>query len=141
MKKMNNGSYPFFNAIYKNNTEMVKLLIDYAYRNKIILKIYEKEKDLNNLLLRARKNIKMIKLLTNYAINNIIILELNGKDNDNEFYPLINAIDKYNTEMVKLLIDYANKNKIVLEINEKDKYGYYPLLISTLNDDVEMVKY
>ncbi len=42
--------------------------------------------------------------------------------------------------MAKLIIDYANKHNITLNINDKEKEGYYPLLIATSKDNIEMVQ-
>eukprot|EP00833_Pecoramyces_ruminatium_P008837 jgi/Orpsp1_1/1182869/evm.model.c7180000082990.1 len=37
------GNYPLLLAIYKNNIEIVKLLIEYANQHQIILKLNEKK--------------------------------------------------------------------------------------------------
>ena len=36
--------YPFFCAIYNNNIEMVKLLMDYANNNNLVLELNDKNK-------------------------------------------------------------------------------------------------
>jgi len=41
-EKDNNGDYPLLSACRNNNSEMIKLIIDYANENKIKLKINEK---------------------------------------------------------------------------------------------------
>ncbi|KAG4084471.1 hypothetical protein H8356DRAFT_1298918, partial [Neocallimastix lanati (nom. inval.)] len=39
------GNYPLLWATYKDNIEIVKLLIDYANTNNIVLKINEQDND------------------------------------------------------------------------------------------------
>jgi len=42
-----NGVYPLLETIIKNNSEMVKLLMEYANKNRTILKLNEKDNDGN----------------------------------------------------------------------------------------------
>ena len=55
---------------------------------------------------------------------------MNINKEDNDWYPLLLAIDDINIEIVRLLIDYANKNDIILKLNEKTSSGWYPLLLA-----------
>jgi len=45
MKKNKDGNYPLLLAIIHSNIEMVQLLMDYANKNNIVLKINEKNKN------------------------------------------------------------------------------------------------
>jgi len=157
MKKIKNGNYPFLEAVniknyelglnilYKNNKEMyfhnlflklinkvnfeaVKLLIEYANKNNIILELNAKDKDGKYPLLEVIKvkNFELVTLLIEYADKNGIILNLNKKNEDK--YPLLEVIKNNNIEMIKLLMEYANNNSIILELNEKDQYGISPIL-------------
>jgi ankyrin repeat protein len=85
----------------------IKLLIDYANKNKIILDINKQNKLKANQLLISIKNksISILKLLFDYANDHDIILNINQNDNGN--YPLLNSIKSNEYEMVELLIDYA----------------------------------
>jgi len=42
-EKDKDGFYPLLKATTKNNIELIKLLMDYANKNKIILKLNEKK--------------------------------------------------------------------------------------------------
>jgi len=44
-EKDKHGYYPLLKATTKNNIELIKLLIDYANKNKIILELNEKDED------------------------------------------------------------------------------------------------
>jgi len=122
---------------------MVKLLIDYANKNKIILIINEENHEgsyapiveaINN------NNLEIIKLLIDYANKNKIILKINEKDLYNESYPLLHAVTMNNIEIIKLLIDYANKNDIILEINENNEDGYTPVFGAINNSNIDIFK-
>jgi len=46
-----------------------------------------------------------------------------------------------NNEVIKVLIKYTDENDMILELNEKkNKYGEYPLLLVTENNNIEMTK-
>ncbi|KAL6632930.1 ankyrin, partial [Neocallimastix sp. 'constans'] len=128
-------------ATYKDNIEMIKLLIDYANKNNIVLKINERENNGDYPLFRAtfNNNTEIVKLLIDYANKKNVVLKIN-EQNNNGNYPLLRATYKDNTEIVKLLIDYANKNNIVLKINEQSNIGNYPLLCATDNNNTEIIK-
>ena len=76
-------------ATEKNNIEIVKLLIDYANKNNIVLKINKQDNNECYPLLWAtdNNNIEIVKLLIDYANKNNIVLKIN-EQNNNEFYPL-----------------------------------------------------
>jgi len=71
---------------------MVRLLMEYAKENKIILEINHKNKKRNYPLLNAVNcnNIEMVKLILVYAKENHIILEMNYPNKKGN-YPLLNA--------------------------------------------------
>jgi len=99
---------------------MVKLIIDYANKNNIILKLNntDKKKEYPLLLACKNKNINIVKLLIDYAKENKINLELNNNDNSNN-NPFLCAYRKNNTDIVKLLIEYAIEKEEKLYINKK----------------------
>eukprot|EP00833_Pecoramyces_ruminatium_P012007 jgi/Orpsp1_1/1186039/evm.model.c7180000096583.2 len=107
-EKTIDGNYSLLTAI-NENVYIVKLLIDYANENNIILELNEKNEfgDFPLLMAINKYNIEMVKLLIDYANEKNIILELNEKDIDGN-YPLLNAINNNNIETIKLLMDYAN---------------------------------
>jgi len=37
-------------------------------------------------------------------------------------------------------MEYVNINNIILNINEKDKWGNYPFLVATKNNNIEIIK-
>jgi len=137
------GNFPLLNAVILNNIEIVRLLMEYAKNNSIILKLNEKDIDGRYPLLEAinNNNIEMIKLLLEYANKYDIILEINEKDNEG-WFPLLlaNADNINNIEIVKLLIEYANEHNIVLEINEKCTYEWSPLNLSIIHNNIEIFK-
>jgi len=119
----------------------VKLLIDYANKNNIILNINDKNKLGNYPLLWSigkDNSVEITKLLIDYANKNNIILNINDK-NKNNYYPLLQSIVFNNVEMVKLLMDYANKNNIILKINEKNIENMTQLNIQDTIDDISEI--
>lgn len=98
--------YPMDRATFKNNIEIVQLLIDCVKKNKITF-----------------KSIVDNKISYKYNTRNIIKnikLNINNK-NSNGCYPLLYAIDKNNNiEMVRLLLDYAKDMNMKLILNEND---------------------
>eukprot|EP00833_Pecoramyces_ruminatium_P006641 jgi/Orpsp1_1/1180673/evm.model.c7180000074290.1 len=135
------GWYPLLEAVYHNNIKIIKLLIRYADKYNITLKLNKKENfGYYPLLLAIEKNnIEIIELLIKYAEENGITLELNEKDNDG-WYPLYWATINNNLEIINLLIDYANKNRILLKVNEKNKKGKYPFLEALNSHNFEIVQ-
>jgi len=118
--KTETENYPLLNAISLDNIEIVKLLMNYASINNIVLEL--NEKDIYFPLLEAinNNNIEMVILLMEYATEHNIILKINEKDKEG-WSPLLisNADNVDNAEIIKLLMKYANQNNIILEINEK----------------------
>jgi len=82
--KTKNGDYPLLKAIDKNKIEIVKIFIEYANKNNIIIK-FNNEKEKKNInyslmySIKQKRNIEIIKLFIEYANKNNIILELNKK--------------------------------------------------------------
>ncbi|KAL6632921.1 hypothetical protein U3516DRAFT_775019 [Neocallimastix sp. 'constans'] len=129
---------------FKDNIKIVKLLIDYANKNTIVLKIIENDNveekknnhgsypiieatKMNNIEMATREyNIKIVKLLIDYASKNDITSQINEQNNYKD-YLLLFAASKDNIEIVKLLIDYANENK-------------NSLLCATRTKDIELVQ-
>eukprot|EP00833_Pecoramyces_ruminatium_P015202 jgi/Orpsp1_1/1189234/evm.model.d7180000070466.1 len=126
------------------NVHMLKILIDYANKNSIILNINEKNKEGKNPLFSAcsyHYSNYYIEAMFNYAKEHNIIISINDKD-QNGNYPLLNAIINENINMVKYLINYATEQHIPLNLNDIDENGNYPLLIAckNKNHDYEIAK-
>ncbi|KAG4091495.1 hypothetical protein H8356DRAFT_1707868, partial [Neocallimastix lanati (nom. inval.)] len=92
---------------------MVKLFIEYADKNNIILNVNGK-KETKYPLINAinNNNFEMVKLLIDYANSHEFVLDISYNSYSN---PFLNAIN--NIKIVKLLIEYANNNNIILKIN------------------------
>jgi len=77
-KKDRNGNYVLLKAINKKNIEIIKLLIEYANENNIILDLNEKNKYRYYPILEAinKNNIEIIKLLILYANKNNIAFNI-----------------------------------------------------------------
>jgi len=77
----------FYGVLKKNNTEMTKLLIEYANKNNIILELNEKDKDVIYPLIWSIdiNNIEITKLLIEYANKNNILLKFYEKDKIYEY--------------------------------------------------------
>jgi len=163
-----NGTYPLLEAINKNNVEMVKLLLDYASKNDIIIELNEKDEDGDYpLLVAVNKNkFELVKLLVDYANTNHVILKFDEREkrSSNLFKK---AIMNNSIKTIKLLLEYANENNILLYINlsydplyftiDKNKVGmaYFiidyaskhnvilniPVLGSTGNESIEIAQY
>jgi len=118
-KKKNFDLYPLLKATNSNNVDIVKLLIEYANNNNIILTINEKEKDSNEYPLfnaAEHNNLEIVQLLIDYANQKNIILGM--EDNTAGKNPLSLAIAQNNIKMVELLFDYINKKDMKLELKE-----------------------
>jgi len=96
-KKKDDKIYPLLNAVLKNNTEMVKLIIDYANKNEIILEI--SEDDIENIISENFKyninsisdiNMKIIEVLYRSRKNNK--LRVIFSYSKSELYKRINEI-------------------------------------------------
>jgi len=111
----------FSNCIMKNEYNELKLILKYAYKNNIILKINEKNKCGNNPFISCiqNNNIKVTKLIIDYAIKNNIIIDINEKSNNGN-YPLSIIINKNNIDMIKLIVGYAYENDVILIIRESE---------------------
>jgi len=131
----------FFNCIFKNEINKLKIVIKYAIKNDITLEINEKNKngDYPILLSVDRDNNEMTKLLMDYANKNSITLEINESNEKGEC-PLLISINNDNIEMTKLLMEYAIRNNIILDINKKDDDGVYLLLQSLNKNNHKMTK-
>ncbi|KAG4097379.1 hypothetical protein H8356DRAFT_1353928 [Neocallimastix lanati (nom. inval.)] len=80
---------PLLIASMNNDTEIVKLLLDYANASNNIIPL---------LVAIINKNIEIVKLLIDYSNKNNIVLELNEQDYKG-LYPLLFATKIKNTEM------------------------------------------
>ena len=121
MKKNEYKWYPLLYSTYRNDIEMVKLLIEYANKNNIALELNDKNIQGHNPLIWAilRNNIEMVQLLIDYANKNDIVLEINEKNNDG-VNPIFWAIDNNNLEIFRLLVEYSVEKILKIIINEKD---------------------
>ncbi|KAL6632402.1 hypothetical protein U3516DRAFT_656009 [Neocallimastix sp. 'constans'] len=101
---------------------MVKLLIDYVYRNKIILKLNDTDwlEEIYPLLYIAiNNNTEMAQFLIDYVTKNKMRIKLN--DNSYTNCTLISLIICHNNlEMFKVLMKYFLENGIELIIDEND---------------------
>jgi len=132
--------YPLLKAIENDNIEIVKLIINYANENNIILQLNDKDDSGFYPILSAiiKDDLEILKLIIDYAKKNNIILDINEKDNCGVSSFTIAVVKGY--EFVKTIMDYANENNIILKINEKDNDGSYPLLIATFVNKHEIAK-
>jgi len=133
-KKIHEKNAIHYAAKSKNDTQFLKLLIDYANENNIIL-------DVNNcsLSLSIKKNkCESIKLLIDYANENNIILDFNRKEDGFEDNPISIAIKNNNTKIVALIMEYANSKNIALDFN---KYNYkgFPIEFAIKNNNPEII--
>ena len=109
-------NYPLLSAIKKNNITIVKLLMEYAKENNIVLNINDKNNNEEFPFLSAIKfdnkndDTKMVDSLMEYAKENNIVLNINDKNNNDEF-PLLLAIDNKNDNiyLVHSLMEYAKE--------------------------------
>jgi len=120
---------------------MVKLIMDYANKNNIILYINDQETKGNYPLLFAvdNDNIEMIKLLIDYANQKSIILKINGKESKYHYYPLYNAVANNNLEIVQLLMDYADQKNIIITM-DNNKNGNNPFSWAVALNNIKMVR-
>jgi len=153
--KTETGEYPLMKAIINNNITIVKLLIEYAYKNNFNLNLFLNVKNsfgetplskaINN------KNIEIVELLLGYIVKNNIILNLNAKNNYG-FHLILFAYyknDIYMTTLkiymvvlyfcvisnnIQLLLKYPQINNLILELNKKNS------LLSAIKNVIEYAK-
>ena len=122
-------------AIYNNNYEKTKQLLEKARKKNEILKL----KPIYVLEAFKLNNVKLVKLLMDYANENNFTLDINFK-NTNEEFPLLFVAKNKNIEMLTLLFDYASENNIILNINEKYKYKTpFYFIIEEYNSEMILV--
>jgi len=132
-KKIHEKNAIHYAAKSKNET-ILKLLIDYANENNIIL-------DINNcsLSLYIKKNkYESIKLLIDYANENNIILDFNRKEDGFEDNPISIAIKNNYTKIVDLIMEYVNDKNIALDFNQYNYKGF-PLEFAIKNNNKEII--
>jgi len=139
--KKNNPLLSVLQHINNNNVYIVKLLIEYAIKNCIFLKINDCNEmgDFPLLYAIKRDNVKIVKLLIHYAKTNNIILNINCCNKRGDF-PFLFAMQGNNKVMVELLISYAKENNIIFKINDCNDMGDFPLLSAVKTNNKEMVK-
>ncbi|KAL6621848.1 hypothetical protein U3516DRAFT_745198 [Neocallimastix sp. 'constans'] len=110
-------------ASRKSDTEKVKLLIDYATKNRIRLKLNNRESYLEFyplLIIAIDNDTETVQLLIDYITKNKNGLELNGKPYNN-CTPITLIMCHNNLEIFKILMEYSLKKKgIKLIIDEND---------------------
>jgi len=53
---------------------------------------------------------------------------------------LFETIENEDIEKVKSLLKNSTENKKILKLNEKDEYGWYPLLLAILRNNIKIVQ-
>eukprot|EP00833_Pecoramyces_ruminatium_P000088 jgi/Orpsp1_1/1174120/evm.model.c7180000049003.1 len=181
VKKVKNDKYYpsflYFNPLLEviknrdinNNTEILKLFIDYANQNNYVLNLNVRDEyNLNTVGAACINNndIKIIEMLLDYAIehnitidirsgylyssereiplfNYIIIMNVNEKIHEET--PLTYAIKRYSNSynIAQIIIDYANNHNIILDLKDKNKNNGFTLLLSAIekrNDSIELIQ-
>eukprot|EP00833_Pecoramyces_ruminatium_P013063 jgi/Orpsp1_1/1187095/evm.model.d7180000055344.1 len=131
--------YPLLYVYENKNIEAVKLLIKYAFKNEIPIKLNKELMDMDDLLLLAceKNDFEAIELLKKYAPIIKISLEkteeteFSEKDNFKN-YLLLLACKKNNDSAVNVLIEHN------VDIFKEDKDGYTPLhyVLKTNNKNI-----
>ncbi len=119
------GMDSLYMAISKNDSIIVKLLIEYANEHHIILNVNGNND--NNKENSSFKEEVLYKLTYDKPDDTEKIIEMKK-------YPLQKAVSKNNTEIVQLLIDYSKTNHIVLNINltnHKEKHIFEEAIINS----------
>jgi len=137
-----NDDYLLLKAVNYNKVEIIKLILDYAFKNNIVLELNKTNlMGVFPLLVAAKKNnTETVRLLLEYASKNNITLDINKRDNKWGYYPFLYATKNNNLEMVKLLKEYASKNNIILKLDIRMFDGKYPLSYAKWYNNIEMIK-
>jgi len=125
--------YPLYNAVAEgNNIEMVKLLINYANRNSIILGMEDNIAGKNPLSWAiSQNNIKMVELLLEYTSEKGIKLELKEAIIENtimEYHKhdknkcVVNSIFELEPKIIRLLNVHSKNNQLNIVYNMKNSY-------------------
>jgi len=120
--KDNDGKYPILWAIINNNVEMVKLIMECAYKNNVILTINDRTRYGDYPLLTAvtNNNVEMTHLIIDYAKKVNILLKINENDIIYNYLRSGNNTEtKINMNIIGLL--YINKNDIDIVFSQDDK--------------------
>eukprot|EP00833_Pecoramyces_ruminatium_P001035 jgi/Orpsp1_1/1175067/evm.model.c7180000052510.2 len=126
-----NGEYPLINALYQEQNEIIKYLIEHGGNCNI-----KNNNGIPLLVLAIQKNNDEIVeyILQKPGIN------INEKC-ENGYSAFMTAINQNNTNLVELILDYSD---IVININEKDaidNIGQSILFFAVDENDIETVKY
>jgi len=131
------GNSLLYKGIVNNHENIIRLVVETAQNNNMILDFNEKlGKDGNSILqdLMHCNGIELFQLILNYVKSQNIKLELNEKNKCGN-YPLLMAIQNKSIEKVQFLMEYAHANNIILEMNQQDHCGNYPLLAAMDDND------
>ncbi|OUM58665.1 hypothetical protein PIROE2DRAFT_15999, partial [Piromyces sp. E2] len=133
------GIFSWFPLSNCNCLNLVKFILEYAYKKNVIININEQNDNDEEFFFNSICNLdntEMCKLIMEYADNSHhIILEIN-KSNRKDNYPFFCATRNNNIEMCRLIMEYADDHNIVLEI----KNGHNPFSLATSHNNTEMCR-
>jgi len=127
--KILNGEYPLINALYQEQNEITKYLIEHGgdcnVKNNrgIPLLVFVIQNENDNI-------VKHILKKPNIHIN---------EKSENGYSAFMTAINQNNTGLVELILNYSNNNNIPIDINEKDASGNYPIAKAINKNNFDMV--
>ena len=124
-----NGECPLINALYQENNEMIKYLIEHG----------------GNCNIKNNHGIPLLVLaiqIQNYEIVNYILEKPNIHINEKckgGYSAFMTAINQNNTDLVESILNYATDNNILININVKDANGNYPIAKAFNKKNFDMV--
>ena len=122
-----NEEYPLINALYQEQNEIIKYLIEHGgnYYN------IKNNNGIPLLVLAIQKN--------NDEIVEYILERPDIHINEKSENGYSAAINQNNTDLAELILDYSNENDIPIDINEKDVSGNYPITKAINKNNFDMV--
>jgi len=124
-----NSEYPLINALYQEQNEILKYLIEHGGDCNI-----KNNHGIPLLVLAIQKNNPEI---VKYILEKPGI-HINEKC-PNGYSAFMSAVNQNNTDFVELIINYSNDNSIPININEKDASGNYPITKAINKNNFDMV--
>jgi len=123
-------------ATNKNNIELIKMIIKYANKHNVILRMvdyYDEDKICSPLIYAFENdNLDMVRILMKYINEKNIKFNINYKVGSERKNLLSYAIEKKSVTLLKEVIDYSNNNNKTIDLSDDEISEYNNIIISVM---------